>query len=489
VTTSDHQMLIDGKLTVADGAAVFHTVNPATEEVLGTAPDASAADLDRAIAAARRSFDETSWSVDVDLRKHCLEQLQAALVAERETLRGLLVADAGAPVMTTYTVQLDSPLDAMLPWSVSAVDDFLRPRALPDNEFFGMTSRRWVHKEAIGVVGAITTWNYPFEVLVGKLAPALAMGNTVVVKAPPQTPWVPAAVGHLIAEWTDIPDGVVNIVTAAGPERGSQLVGDPRVDMVSFTGSSATGKRVMAEGAATLKRVLLELGGKNAHIVLDDSNFAAEVPLVAASLCFHAGQGCGMFSRLLVPRSKYAEAVELATATMQSVSCGDPTDPAVLMGPLVSKAQQDSVLGFINKGVEDGARLTTGGGVPEHLKRGFFVEPTVLSNVDNSMTVAREEIFGPVLVIIPFEDDDDAVRLANDSSYGLACAVSSGSESRAIGVAERLRVGAAAINGGFFYGPDAPFGGYKHSGFGRQGGLEGLEQYVQTKTYAAPVRP
>jgi aldehyde dehydrogenase (NAD+) len=487
MTEDNHPMLVDGKLTQAEGFAVFNNVNPATEETLGPAPDASAGDMDRAIAAARNAFDQTSWAVDADFRKDCLQQLQSALVSQREVLRPLLVAEAGAPVMSTYMVQLDNPLDATLPWSMSTMDDFLRPRQLPNNEVLGVASRRWVAKEAVGVVGAITPWNYPFEVLIGKLAPALAMGNTVVVKAAPDTPWIAAAMGRIIAESTDIPAGVVNIVTGADPQRGSQLVADPRVDMVSFTGSSATGKRIMADAAATLKRVFLELGGKNAQIILDDADLSATVPVAAISLCFHAGQGCGMLSRLLVPRAKYAEAVELAAAGMQAVGYGDPTDPQFMMGPLISKAHQDRVLGFISQGVEAGARVTTGGRIPEHLQRGFFVEPTVLADVDNSMAVAREEIFGPVLVVIPFDDEEDAVRQANDSSYGLTCAVSSGSESRAIGVAERLRAGSACINGGQYYGPDAPFGGYKQSGFGRQGGLEGLEQYVQSKTFAAAV--
>ncbi|MGV0791450.1 aldehyde dehydrogenase family protein [Mycolicibacterium sp. XJ1819] len=487
MTDSDHLLLINGKLAEADAGATFANVNPATEETLGTAPDASAADTDRAIAAARRAFDQTEWASDVELRKHCLRQLQSALESEREALRAILVAEAGAPVMSTHMVQLDNPLDDTLPWSLSSIDDFLRPRDLPDNEVLGVRNRRWVCKEAVGVVGAISPWNYPFEVLMGKLAPALATGNTVVVKASPETPWTATTVGRIVAEATDLPDGVVNVITSADGARGRQLVTDPRVDMISFTGSSATGKRIMADAANTLKRVFLELGGKNAQIILDDADLSATVPVVAMSLCFHAGQGCGMLSRLLVPRSRYAEAVDLATAGMQAVGYGDPTNPQFMMGPLISRAHRDRVLGFIDTGVKEGARVATGGGVPERFERGFFVEPTVLADVDNTMTVAREEIFGPVLVVIPFDDEDDAVRLANDSPYGLTCGVAAGSEERAIAVAERLRAGSACINGGQYYGPDAPFGGYKQSGFGRQGGLEGLEQYVQTKTFGAAI--
>jgi aldehyde dehydrogenase (NAD+) len=255
--------------------------------------------------------------------------------------------------------------------------------------------------------------------------------------------------------------------------------------MVAFTGSTATGRRIMQAASASLKPVFLELGGKSVNLVLDDADFAATIP-GASSVCFHAGQGCAMPTRLLVPRTRYDEAVELAAAGFAGVSYGDPTDPANLMGPLVSERQRDRVLGYIESGREQGARLVCGGGRPEHLPTGWYVEPTLFVDVDNSMTIAQEEIFGPVLVMIAYEDDDDAVRIANDSPYGLSGMITSGDLERAKAVAHRIRTGTLGLNGGIWYGADAPFGGYKQSGIGRQCGIEGLEIFTETKTVGWP---
>jgi len=262
---------------------------------------------------------------------------------------------------------------------------------------------------------------------------------------------------------------------------GEQLVTDPRVDMISFTGSTATGRRIMAAGAPTLKRLFLELGGKSADIILEDGDVATKMAFLGF-MCMHAGQGCAMLTRTLIHRSKYDEAVELAKVSMEQVTYGDPTDPGVIQGPQVSAKQRDRVMGYIEKGVEEGARLVTGGHRPAHLPKGYFVEPTLFADVDNSMTIAQEEIFGPVLVLIPFEDDDDAVRIANDSAYGLSGGVTS--EERALAVASRIRAGTIGVNGGVYYSPRSPFGGYKASGIGRQNGIEGFEQYLETKTIA-----
>jgi aldehyde dehydrogenase (NAD+) len=241
------------------------------------------------------------------------------------------------------------------------------------------------------------------------------------------------------------------------------------------------GQRIMEKGAATMKRLLLELGGKSAHIFLDDADFKANMPF-ASMICMHAGQGCAMLTRMLVPRSRYDEAIELMTPGFKGVAVGDPTDPSVIQGPQINAKQRERVLGYVEKGVAEGARLVTGGGRPAHLPKGWFVEPTLFADVENTMTIAREEIFGPVLVVIPFDDDDDAVRIANDNMYGLSGAVTSASEERALGLARRIRSGTVGVNGGIFYGADAPFGGYKASGVGRQNGLEGFEQYLETKT-------
>jgi aldehyde dehydrogenase (NAD+) len=478
-------MLIDGELVEAASGKRFANINPATEEVIGEVADGSAEDMRRAIAAARRAFDETDWSTNRALRKRCLEQLQAALEDEREELRWELVAEVGTPVALTYAAQLDGPLADALRYPAKMIDEFAWERPLPDAAPFGIPSRRAVWKEPVGVVGAIVPWNYPFEVTINKVAQALATGNTVVLKPAPDTPFNATRLGRLAAERTDIPPGVFNVVTSSDHMVGEELTLSPLVDMISFTGSTAVGKRIMEKGAATLKRVFLELGGKSAMIVLDDADFSRVVP-AGATVCVHAGQGCAMQTRMLLPRSRYAEGVELITQAMAAVPYGDPTDPGVLMGPLVSRKQLDRVLGYIDKGREEGARLVLGGGRPAHLPKGFFVEPTLFVDVDNSMTIAREEIFGPVLAVIPYEDDDDAVRIANDSTYGLSGGVFSASEERATAVARRIRTGSISVNGGVWYGADAPYGGYKSSGIGRQNGLEGFEQYLETKLVAWP---
>jgi aldehyde dehydrogenase (NAD+) len=279
---------------------------------------------------------------------------------------------------------------------------------------------------------------------------------------------------------------VVNVVASSDHMVGEVLTTSPLVDMVAFTGSSATGRRIMEAASANVTPVFLELGGKSVHLVLDDADLEATVPASAASICFHAGQGCAMATRLLVPRSRYDEAVEMAAAGLAGVTYGDPTDPGNLMGPVVSARQRDRVLGYVEKGQAEGARLVTGGGRPAHLDRGWFVEPTLFADVDNDMTIAREEIFGPVMVMIPFEDDDDAVRIANDSAYGLSGMITSGDLERAKSVARQIRTGTLSLNGGIWYGADAPFGGYKHSGIGRQCGIEGLEIFTETKTVGWP---
>jgi aldehyde dehydrogenase (NAD+) len=477
------RMLIDGKLVQAADGKTFDNVNPATEEVLGEVADASGVDMQRAIAAARRAFDETDWPTNRELRKRCLLQLQDALESEREELREELIAETGSPRMVTYMAQLDGPLSDALRFPADLIDTFPWERSLPESEMFGATSTRAVWKEPMGVVGSIVPWNYPFEVTINKVAQVLATGNTTVLKAAPDTPWNATRLGRLAAEHTDIPAGVFNVITSSDHLVGEELTLSPLVDLISFTGSTATGKRIMEKGAATLKRVFLELGGKSAMIVLDDADFASVVPS-GATVCVHGGQGCAMQTRMLLPRSRYDEGLELISQAMAAVPYGDPQDPAVLMGPLVSEKQRDRVLGYIARGQDEGADLVLGGGRPAHLPKGWYVEPTLFVGVDNSMTIAQEEIFGPVLVVIGYDDDDDAVRIANDSGYGLSGGVFSASEERATAVARRIRTGSIGINGGVWYGADSPYGGYKASGIGRQNGLEGFEQYLETKAVA-----
>lgn len=481
------RLLVDGKLVEAQSGRTFQNINPATEEVLGVVADAGAADMDAAIAGARRAFDETDWSTNHRFRQHCLLQLQDALEAEKEELRAELVAEVGCPVLITYGPQLDAPLAEALRWPAAYIDEFHWERDLPTGTAFGAQSWRKVVKEAAGVVGAIVPWNFPFEVSLNKLGQALATGNTVILKAAPDTPWNATRIGRLIAEHTDFPQGVVQVITTSDNTVAEQLVVDPRVDLISFTGSTAVGRRIMEKGAPTLKRLFLELGGKSADIVLEDADFQAKLSMGWAGVCTHAGQGCAMLTRLLLPRSRYDEGLEILEAGFRAVPYGDPTDPSNFQGPQINARQRDRILSLIDSAREQGARVVVGGGRPAHLEKGYFVEPTLIADVDNSMRVAREEIFGPALVVIPFDDEDDAVRIANDNEYGLSCGVTSASEERAVAVARRLRAGTAVVNGGIYYGADAPFGGYKASGIGRQNGLEGFEQYTETKTIAGPL--
>ncbi len=481
----ESRMLIDGKLVEAEGGRTYDNINPATEVVIGPVADASAADMERAIGAARRAFDESTWSTDRAFRRHCLMQLHDALAKTREELRPQIVAEVGSPIALTFAIQQDTSIDDML-WDIELADRYEWERELGTHEFFGMRSNRLVVKEAIGVVGAITPWNFPFMLNMSKLTPALAAGCTVVLKPAPDTPYSATWIGKLIAEETDIPPGVVNVVTASDPAEVAEiLTGSPDVDMISFTGSSVVGKRITERGADSLKRVFLELGGKSANIVLDDADFAATLPS-AGMVCIHSGQGCAITTRLLLPRSRYDEGVKLVKAAFESFPYGDPTDLANMAGPLINARQRDRVLGYIAKGKSEGARCIVGGGRAERFDRGYFVQPTLFVDVDPNSTIAQEEIFGPVLCVIPFDDDDDAVRIANNSRYGLSGSVTSASLDRALSVARRIRTGTISVNGGQWFGPDSPFGGYRESGSGREHGVQGFEEYLETKTIGLP---
>lgn len=479
-------MLVDGDLVEADSGRTFANINPATEEALGSVADASATEMHRAIDAARRAFDETDWSTNRALRKRCLEQLQDALEAEREELREQLILETGCPRLLTGGPQLDVPLEHALRYPIKLIDEYEWEIELPEAiDMTGSLNFRRIWKEPVGVVGAIVPWNFPFEVTINKLAQALATGNTLVLKPAPDTPWNATFLGRLIAERTDFPAGVVNIVVSSDHLVGEELTLSPKVDAISFTGSTAVGKRIMEKGGSTLKRLFLELGGKSATIVLDDADFPSAL-MMGMAVCTHAGQGCAIPTRMLLPRSRYDEGVEILKAMLSAVPYGDPQRSDVIMGPLISAKQRDRVLGYIDKGVAEGATLAVGGRRPEAFAKGFFVEPTLFVDVDNSMTIAQEEIFGPVLTVTPFDDDDDAVRIANDSVYGLSGAIFSASTERSLAIAHRVRTGSLNINGAAAYGADLPFGGYKASGVGRQNGVAGFDQYVEIKSLAWP---
>jgi aldehyde dehydrogenase (NAD+) len=481
----EERMLIDGRLVASSNGATYPTINPATEEVIGVCADATAGDLDGAIAAARRAFDETSWSTDVAFRVRCLRQLQQAMTAHADELRALTIAETGSPLFFTRSAALDEPV-ASLGWVADLAEGYQWTTDLGTARPLGMPARRWVRREPTGVVAAITPWNVPHQINLAKIGPALAAGNTVVLKPAPDTPWCATVVGRLVTEETDIPAGVLNIVTSSAADFGAPLATDKRVDQVSFTGSTETGRKVMAAAAGTLKKVFLELGGKSAFVVLDDADLASACGTAAFMVCTHAGQGCAITTRLIVPRSRFDEAVDLTAATLTGLAAGDPLDPGTVCGPLISQRQRDRVEGYIGLVAEEGGSIVVGGGRPADKPKGFFVEPTLAVGLGNDSRVVREEIFGPVLVVTPHGGDDDAVRLANDSPYGLSGSVWSGDRDRAMAVAGRLRTGTVGVNGGVWYSPDIPFGGYKQSGIGREMGVAGFEEYLETKSIAEP---
>ena len=475
------QQLIDGKL--AGAGATYPILNPATGQEIGVAPDGTAADVDAAIDAARRAFDETDWSTDTALRLRCLRQLHAALIEHAEPFKALTTAEVGMPGFLMGAAGFDVPV-AGLRWVTDLLETYAFETDLGVAAPLGIASRRTVRREPVGVVAAISPWNVPTQINLAKVGPALAAGCTVVLKPAPDTPWVAAELGRLVAEHTDVPAGVFNVVTPRSNEVAALLTTDPRVDMVSFTGSTQVGRSIMAAAAPTLKKVFLELGGKSAAIVLDDADLAAAAGATAFTACIHAGQGCAITTRLLVPRERYDEAVQVAAATMESIGAKDPADPGAICGPVISAAQRDRVAAYLRLAEEEGGTFATGGHVID--RDGFWVEPTVVAGLDNSSRLAREEIFGPVLVVIAHDGDDDAVRIANDSPYGLSGSVESGSLERAKAVAARIRTGTIAVNGGVWFSPDAPFGGYKQSGIGREMGVAGFEEYLETKVIAEP---
>ena len=475
------QQLIDGKLVGAESS--YPILNPANGEVIGQAPDSTAADVDAAIAAARRAFDESDWATDRELRVRCLRQLHQALLDNGEDFKALTRAEVGMPDFMMGAAGFDVPVEG-LKWVTDLLETYEFESDLGVAKPMGIPSRRTVRREPVGVVAAITPWNVPTQINLAKIGPALASGCTVVLKPAPDTPWVACELGRLVAEHTDIPAGVFNVVTPRDNEVAALLTTDPRVDMVSFTGSTNTGRAIMAAAAPTLKKVFLELGGKSAAIALDDADVGSVAGATAFAACIHAGQGCAITTRLVVPREKYDEAVQVAAATMESIGAKDPSDPGAICGPVISAVQRDRVESYLQLAVEEGGRFATGGAVID--QDGFWIQPTVVAGLDNNSRLAQEEIFGPVLVVIPHDGDDDAVRIANESAYGLSGSVDSGSLERAKAVANRIRTGTLAVNGGVWFSPDAPFGGYKQSGIGREMGVAGFEEYLETKTLAFP---
>jgi aldehyde dehydrogenase (NAD+) len=479
-------MLVDGELVDAGRGRTYENLNPATEEAIGAIPDADATDVERAIGAARRAFDGTNWSTDTEFRQRCLTQLRDALTQNVEALREIVVAETGSPVALTKAIQLEGPI-GYIDHYIDLIGSYEFERPLPDKAIMGTPTGRVIRREAAGVVSAITPWNYPFYLDICKISASLAAGCTVVLKPAPDTPASALAIGQLVAEHTDIPAGVLNVVTTSDNDVAQILASHPGVDAVTLTGSTGTGRKVMAAAAPTLKRVTLELGGKSAGILLDDADVASIVPGLIMGICVHAGQGCAVLSRVLVPRSRLDEAVGVASAAMSQMPWGDPTDPNVLMGPVINASQRDKVLRYYELAARDG-QVVLGGKPQDRFDKGYYVEPTLITGVDPKSPVAQEEIFGPALVILPFDDDEDALRIADGTPYGLSGAVFSADFDRAMGLARRMRAGTVGVNGGNWFDVESPFGGYKQSGLGREWGTEGLEDFLEVKTIAYPAQ-
>lgn len=477
---ADTLLYIDGVLRPAENGRMYENIAPTTGQSVGRAADGSAADMDEAIAAARRAFDDSTWAHDLAARVSWMDRLQAKLEELIPAWRERIAAETGATMGVISSVGLAVPIE-MMKWTIDLARRYEFERDIGVTASMGVPSRRLVIKEAAGVVGAITPWNMPVQINLAKLTAALAAGCTVVLKPAPDTPWAAIMIGEAAAA-IGLPPGVLNVVTSSDKvSLGEQLVQDARVDVISFTGSTAVGKRIMEAAAPTLKRVFLELGGKSANIVLDDARFP-DALYSALAVCFHAGQGCSLPTRILLPRSRYDEAVAIIQQMYEGLPFGDPTSVEQILGPVASKAQFERVSGYIRLGQEEGARLVTGG--PVETGEGYYIRPTLFADVTNDMRIAQEEIFGPVLVAIPHDGDDDAVRIANDSVYGLGGAVQSADPQRALAVARRIRTGSLNVNNANLFGADAPFGGYKQSGIGREMGVEGFEEYLETKTIA-----
>ncbi|MFY1594461.1 aldehyde dehydrogenase family protein [Micromonospora sp. WMMD737] len=459
---------LDGEWVAAGAGETVAVRNPATEEVVAAVPAGTPADVDRAVAAAWAAFPGWADAAPAERAAH-LDRLHAALSARADEIARTVALELGTPLKVATRVQTGLPLTVLH----SYVELAARP---PADETIGNSL---VVREPVGVVGAITPWNYPLHQVVAKLAPALAAGCTVVLKPSELTPLTAYLLFDAIHE-AGLPPGVVNLVTGTGPVVGEAIAAHPDVDMVSFTGSTATGRRISHLAADRIARVALELGGKSANVVLDDADLATAVKVGVGNAFLNSGQTCAAWTRLLVHRDRYDEALDLAAKAAAGYRLGDPFDPATRLGPLVSAAQRERVREHVARGLADGGRLVAGGPDAPLPERGYFVAPTVIADVDPDSALAQEEVFGPVLAVMPFDDEDEAVRIANNSRYGLAGAVWSGDEERALRVARRLRTGAVDVNGAPFN-PLAPFGGYKQSGLGRELGRLGLEEFLQVK--------
>ncbi len=474
------RLFIDGKWTAPDSDTTITVISPHSEKAIGHAACAGPADVSRAVEAARAAFDTGPWPrMQPAERIEAITRLAGIYKERRADMAGLISAEIGAPITFSKSAQVRLPL-VMLSAFCGLAASYQWQQERPG--LYGKNIR--VLKQPVGVVAAVVPWNMPQFLTLAKTVPALLAGCSVVLKPAPESVLDAQLLAEIVAA-ADLPPGVFNVV-AGGSDVGEQLVGHPGVDKVSFTGSTAAGRQVALACAAGLKQVSLELGGKSAAIVLDDADPAATAAAIQTASLANSGQVCNALSRILLPEKRKDEFVDALAAGMASMTVGDPADPTTQIGPLVARRQRERVRGYIESGTSEGARLVTGGaGLPDGLDTGWYVRPTLFADADNDMRIAREEIFGPVLTVIPYGDEDEALRIANDSEYGLAGSVFTADVERGYGVAARVRTGTFGVNEGYIMDPVAPFGGMKNSGYGRELGTEGIDSYTVSQSISA----
>ncbi|MDO8310061.1 MAG: aldehyde dehydrogenase family protein [Actinomycetota bacterium] len=478
------RLLIDGALRESSDGALLPVINPATGLEVGRVFDAAPEDAEAAIEAARAAMSGSRWAADPRLRAACLGQVHDALQRNADLFRAALVTEVGCPVRMTFADQFQYAVDK-LAFYVDVLNSYQFRESLPDLAGPGGNQQRTMWRAPIGVVAAITPWNLPVELMLAKLGGALAGGNALVLKPSPLAAWCGTLLGRIVAEETDIPPGIVSVLCSARVDTAEVLTGSPHVDAIAFTGSTQTGKAVMRSASATVKKVCLELGGKSPSVFLPDADFRTVMPFAAAMALFNSGQSCIMPSRMLVPEDRFEECLELAAAGMAEAQVGDPWSADTFLGPLISSARRDDVIDIVRQSQAQGAYVVCGGNpLPGP---GFYMESTLVADRSGTTAASRQEIFGPVVAMTPYRSEAHAEALANDTDFGLAAYVWSGSTERAATFGARIRAGMVGVNGALFTAADMPFGGVGHSGIGREWGIAGMEEFLEIRTMAVSV--